>query len=117
MSQLTIAGIKACDSMKKAFARLDAVGVAYAFQDFKKVPPSADQIAFWLSKLPAETLVNRQGTTWRQLSADEQAMITDPQALTALLISRPSLIKRPLLVSGDQVTTGLASVLLPAQSQ
>ena len=53
MSQLTIAGIKACDSMKKAFARLDAAGVAYDFQDFKKVPPSAEQIATWLTHLPA----------------------------------------------------------------
>lgn len=114
---LQICGIKACDSMKKAFARLDAAGVAYAFQDFKKVPPSATQIEFWLSRLPAETLVNRQGTTWRQLSAEEQAMLTNAKALTSLLIAKPSLIKRPLLVSGEQVTTGLASALLRAQVQ
>lgn len=114
MSQLTIAGIKACDSMKKAFARLDAAGVAYAFQDFKKVPPSAAQIEFWLSKLPAETLVNRQGTTWRQLDAADQKAITDTTALTSLLMTKPSLIKRPLLILDEQVTTGLQSALLPA---
>ncbi|MES3041281.1 MAG: ArsC/Spx/MgsR family protein [Pseudomonadota bacterium] len=114
---LQICGIKACDSMKKAFARLDAAGVAYAFQDFKKMPPTAEQIAFWLSKLPAEALINRQGTTWRQLAAEEQAMLTNNQALTTLLITRPSLIKRPLLISGEQVTTGLASALLPTQVQ
>mgnify|MGYP006383188729 CR=1 FL=1 len=111
---LQIAGIKACDSMKKAFARLDAAGVAYAFQDFKKVPPSAAQIEFWLSKLPAETLVNRQGTTWRQLDAADQKAITDTTALTALLMAKPSLIKRPLLILDEQVTTGLQSALLPA---
>jgi arsenate reductase len=111
---LQIGGIKACDSMKKAFARLDAAGVAYAFQDFKKVPPSADQIAFWLSRLPAEQLVNRQGTTWRQLSPADQAAIADPVALAALLMSKPSLIKRPLLIVDEQVTVGLNSPLLPA---
>lgn len=113
MSQLTIAGIKACDSMKKAFARLDAAGVAYDFQDFKKVPPSAEQIATWLSHLPAELLVNRQGTTWRQLAPEAQASIADPAALTALLIAKPSLIKRPLLITDEQVTVGLNSPFLP----
>ena len=111
---LQICGIKACDSMKKAFARLDAACVAYAFQDFKKMPPSAEQISFWLAHLPADQLVNRQGTTWRQLSPEAQAALLDKAALTALLIAKPSLIKRPLLIHNEQVTVGLNSSLLPA---
>ncbi|MEK6787584.1 MAG: ArsC/Spx/MgsR family protein [Pseudomonadota bacterium] len=112
MSQLTIAGIKACDSMKKAFARLDAAGVAYAFQDFKKVPPSAEQVQVWLATV-GDALVNRKGTTWRQLDAAEQALAATEAGLIALVVSKPSLIKRPLLSNGTLTTVGLDSSLLP----
>lgn len=113
MSQLIIAGIKACDSMKKAFTRLDAAGVAYAFQDFKKTPPTAEQVQAWLAAV-GDDLVNRKGTTWRQLDASEQAQAATEAGLIALIVSKPSLIKRPLLVRDDRVTTGLDSPLLPA---
>lgn len=112
MSQLTIAGIKACDSMKKAFARLDAAGVAYAFQDFKKVPPSAEQVQVWLATV-GDALVNRKGTTWRQLDATDQALAATEAGLIALMVSKPSLIKRPLLSNGTLTTVGLDSPLLP----
>ena len=107
---LTIAGIKACDSMKKAFARLDAAGVAYTFMDFKKAAPTPAQVAGWLDAV-GDSLVNRKGTTWRQLSPVEQAASGD--ALVALIVARPSLIKRPLLSDGTRVTVGLDSSLLP----
>jgi len=112
MSQLLIAGIKACDSMKKAFARLDAAGVVYAFQDFKKVPPKAEQVEAWLAAV-GDSLVNRKGTTWRQLEAAEQALAATEAGLVALIVSKPSLIKRPLLSDGTVTTVGLDSPLLP----
>ncbi len=110
---LTIHGIKACDSMKKAFTRLDAAGVAYAFQDFKKAAPTPEQVRAWLAALGADALVNRRGTTWRQLDADSQAQAADPESLVALIVAKPSLIKRPLLSDGQRVTVGLDSPLLP----
>lgn len=110
MSALTLAGIKACDSMKKAFARLDAAGVAYTFIDFRKTPPTPEQVSVWLAAV-GDSLVNRKGTTWRQLSVEEQAARGD--ALVALIAAKPSLIKRPLLSDGTRVTVGLESPLLP----
>ncbi len=110
---LLIAGIKACDSMKKAFTRLDAAGVAYEFQDFKKVPPSADQLNQWLSTVGSDTLINRRGTTWRQLSDTEKAQAEHHDSLLTLLQSKPSLIKRPVLQQGALVSVGLDSQLLP----
>lgn len=107
---LTIAGIKACDSMKKAFVRLDTAGKAYTFMDFKKTAPSPQQVSAWLTAV-GDALVNRKGTTWRQLSAEEQAAGGD--ALVALIVAKPSLIKRPLLSDGTRVTVGLDSPLLP----
>lgn len=112
MAELLIAGIKACDSMKKAFARLDAAGVAYTFQDFKKVPPDAGHLERWLTAAGPE-LVNRKGTTWRQLDDAGKARAETPEGLIALLQEKPSLIKRPLLSDGTLTTVGLDSPLLP----
>ncbi|MDP1540433.1 MAG: Spx/MgsR family RNA polymerase-binding regulatory protein [Moraxellaceae bacterium] len=111
---LLIAGIKACDSMKKAFARLDSAGIAYSFQDFKKTPPSAEQLQTWLGALGTDVLVNKRGTTWRQLSDADKAKADQTEALITLLQAKPSLIKRPLLQQDDQVTVGLESALLTA---
>jgi len=107
---LTIAGIKACDSMKKAFARLDAAGAAYTFMDFKKTAPTPEQVRAWLDAV-GDSLVNRKGTTWRKLTPAEQAAAGD--ALIGLIVAHPSLIKRPLLSDGDRTTIGLDSPLLP----
>jgi Spx/MgsR family transcriptional regulator len=111
---LLIAGIKACDSMKKAFARLDSAGIAYSFQDFKKTPPSAEQLQIWLTALGSDVLINKRGTTWRQLSDDDKTKAEHTEALITLLQAKPSLIKRPLLQHNEHITVGLDSALLPA---
>ncbi|TFT57829.1 ArsC family reductase, partial [Proteus mirabilis] len=47
------------------------------------------------------TLVNKRGTTWRQLSDEEKNAITDVNAAIALMLDKPAIIKRPILVSSD----------------
>jgi len=79
--------------------------------DVKKTPPSSEQVAAWWAAV-GPRLVNRQGTTWRQLSAAEQALTGDE--LIDLIARHPALIKRPLLIDGDVITVGLDSPLLPA---
>lgn len=106
---LMIAGIKSCSSMQKAFAQLESLGKSYQFIDFKKQAPTAEQVTHWLAKV-GPALVNRQGTTWRKLTDEQKAY--SGQQLIALVCNQPSLIKRPLLISGDQVTVGLDSPLL-----
>ncbi len=113
MTMLLIAGIKACDSMKKAFARLDSAGIAYSFQDFKKTPPSTEQLETWLAALGADVLVNKRGTTWRQLSDADKAKAEQTASLITLLQAKPSMIKRPLLQQDEQISVGLDSALLP----
>ena len=66
---LTVYGIKNCDSMKKAFQWLDAKNIAYTFVDFKKDPPSPEQIDRWLEGV-GDALVNTRGPSYRQLPED-----------------------------------------------
>ena len=90
-------GIANCDTVKKARQWLEAQGLAYTFHDFKKAPPDLAQCQSWVQALGVDTLVNRRGTTWRQLTAEQQATADSSNGAAALTHAQPSLIKRPLV--------------------
>lgn len=91
-----IYGIKNCDTMKKAFKWLDAQGISYQFQDYKKEAPSQDLVAQWLEQLGWEQVINKRGTTWRKLDDNTKNTMNDTLAIEVIL-ENPSIIKRPLL--------------------
>ena len=102
---MRVFGIKNCDTMKKAFAWLDARGVAYEFIDYKKAGVVEAQLPEWNRRVGWETLLNTRGMMWRRLSDDERADIDAAKAL-ALMADYPTLIKRPLLDTGDALLVG-----------
>lgn len=107
MHPLTVYGIPNCDSVKKARAWLDAQGMGYSFHDFKKagVPPAA--LAHWMDRVGWEVLLNRKGTTWRQLDPQTQAGVQDAASAQALMLQHVSVIKRPVIQWPDgQITVG-----------
>ena len=53
--QITIYGIKNCDTMKKARAWLDGHGVAYDFHDYKTAGIEKDKLKQWSDELGWET--------------------------------------------------------------
>ena len=102
----TLYGIPNCDTVKKARAWLVEHGVAHDFHDFKKhgVPEAAlDQ---WLAQLGWEALVNRKGTTWRQLDEATRASVVDAASAQSLMLANPSAIKRPVVDWGEAITVG-----------
>ena len=90
-------GIPNCDTVKKARNWLTENDIAYAFCDFKKTPPTPEQIGAWLEQLDVQVLLNKRGTTWRKLSPDEQAQADTREGAVQLMAANPSVIKRPLL--------------------
>jgi arsenate reductase (glutaredoxin) len=103
--QVTIYGIKNCDTMKKARAWLDAHGVAYAFHDYKSAGIDRATLDGWAAQVGWETLLNRAGTTFRALSDEDKQGLTQKKA-TALMLAQPSMIKRPVLDVGGELLVG-----------
>ena len=101
----TVYGIKNCDTVKKARAWLDDHGVNYDFHDYKAAGIDRDRLESWCGELGWEALFNRAGTTFRKLS-DEDKVALDRQKAIALMLSQPSLIKRPVLESNRRLTAG-----------
>lgn len=96
---VTIYGIKNCDTMKKARAWLADHGVDYVFHDYKSEGIDRARLERWSKAVGWETLLNRAGTTFRKLDdADKQDL--DLKKAIALMLTQPSLIKRPVLETG-----------------
>jgi arsenate reductase len=102
---VTIYGIRNCDTMKKARAWLDAHGVAYAFHDYKTEGVDRASLQRWAAAAGWETLLNRAGATFRNLSAKDKANVSEKQAV-ALMLAQPSMIKRPVLEVGGKLIVG-----------
>ncbi len=115
-SAITLYGIANCDTVKKARAWLTAKGLQHHFHDFKKHGVPADALQGWLQALGWEALVNRRGTTWRQLDGAAQAAVCDAASAAALLVQRPSAIKRPVVEWREAGRLVHTSVGLDAES-
>ena len=95
---ITIYGIKSCSTMKKAFTKLDELGVSYDFHDYKKQGVDKQSVQRWVASLGIDKVLNKRGTTWRKLT-DEQKQAADASVDSAidLLIENTSMIKRPIV--------------------
>ena len=93
---VSIYGIKACDTMKKARTWLEAAGVTYSFHDYKTQGIETGILQGWAKKAGWEKLLNRSGTTFRSLPDADKAGIDEAKAIR-LMVAQPSMIKRPVL--------------------
>ena len=92
----TLYGIANCDTVKKTRKFLDGIGMGYNFHDYKKAGLDADLAATLIVAIPLETLINKRGTTWRKLTAAQQAGLSQHSA-SALIMANPALVRRPII--------------------
>lgn len=102
---ITLYGIPNCDTMKKARAWLDGHGVDYAFHDYKRAGLDPATLRDWVARLGWQALVNTRGTTWRKLPSEAREGI-DEESAVALMLENPSLIRRPVLDTGEDLHVG-----------
>ena len=97
---LKMFGIANCDTVKKAKSFLEKNKMDYDFIDFKKVPPTKDQILLW-SKYNGELPVNKKGTTQRKFKEIYESL--DNAERIKFIIENNSMIKRPIFEKKSQV--------------
>ena len=105
MNIITIYGIKNCDTMKKAFRWLENNDLDYTFHDYKKQGIDESTILEAIKQCGWENVINRRGTTWRNLPEGIKSTINDEQALKVAQ-DNPSIVKRPLLNYEDKIYLG-----------
>ncbi len=105
---VVVYGIDTCDQVRKARAWLRAQGVAFRFHDFRANGLDAALLARWMGHLPWDALLNRRGTSWRQLDPQRKASVVDQSSATELMLANPTLVKRPVLEAGDRIVVGFS---------
>ena len=93
---LTIYGIKTCDTCRKARKALPDA----QFHDLRETPLDGTTIAVFLHAF-GDALVNKSSTTWRGLSEDDRK-----RPAADLLADHPTLMKRPVIDTGDTLLLG-----------
>lgn len=101
----TLYGIKNCDTVKKARQWLEQKGIAYQFHDFRVDGLTPEQMDDFAARLDWNALLNRSSTSWRQLNAGQQSDLTLEKA-KLLMLNTTTLIKRPILDTGDKLIIG-----------
>ena len=102
---LTLYGIKSCDTMKKARTWLEDHGIEYSFHDYKTAGIDQTTLEKWCKQAGWDVLLNRKGTTFRKSHDADKTNLDETKAIT-LMLTQPSMIKRPVLVGDKQILVG-----------
>lgn len=88
-----------CDTVKKARTYLEKKKVSYEFVDFKKTPPTSEQIKKWAEYF-GELPVNKKGITYKKFKEEYEAL--SPALKIKFIIENTSMIKRPVLEKNNK---------------
>lgn len=100
---MIVYGIKNCNTVKTAIDWLKSKNIPFEFHDYKAKGITEAKLKIWVDQLGWESLVNKKGTTWRQLEETTQKSITGEAAAIGLMKDKTSVIKRPLIEKDGKV--------------
>ena len=100
---MTVYGIKNCNTVKTAIAWLKKHNVEFEFHDYKSKGITEAKLKAWSKQVGWERLVNKKGTTWRQLDETIQKKVINEAAAINLMKDKNSVIKRPLIEQDGKV--------------
>ncbi|MDX5995844.1 ArsC family reductase [Shewanella oneidensis MR-1] len=102
---LTLYGIKNCDTVRKARKWIETHQLPVNFHDFREDGLAEKDLQHWCQIAGWETVFNKRSTSFRALSDADKTNIDQAKAIK-LMLTHPTLIKRPVLVVGEQVLLG-----------
>lgn len=97
-----------CTTCKKALKYLKDHGIEIEERHIVENNPTAEELKKWLDKsgLPIKKFFNTSGVLYKEMQLkDKVGQMTEEEAL-ALLSTNGMLVKRPLLITEDQVLVG-----------
>lgn len=105
ITMTTLYGIATCETVRKSRKWLGEHGIPYRYHDLRLDGLTREQAALWLEKCGLAEIVNRRSTTWKNLSPELRAGLDEDNAAD-LLVSHPTLVKRPVLEINGTIRTG-----------
>jgi arsenate reductase (glutaredoxin) len=100
---MIIYGIKNCSTVKSTLDGLKKNKIEFKFHDYKKSGITATKLSNWSKEVGWEVLVNKHGTTLRQLNENSQKGVANEKAAIALMLEKNSVIKHPVIKKEGKV--------------
>ena len=111
----TLYGISNCDTCRKAKNWFNENRITFDFFDFRKNELTQAKIETWIDSIGLDKLINRRGTTWRNLPDELRDKIHGPENVD-VLNQFITLMKRPIIEIDDHFLVGFdASVIKQIQ--
>ena len=97
-----------CSTCQKAKKWLDENNIEYVDRNIVTETPTKDELKKWIPKsgLDIRKFFNTSGMKYRELNIKEKIKDMSEDEIYELLASDGMLIKRPILINGDQVLVG-----------
>ena len=102
---LIVYHLKTCDTCRKAIKALQASGQTLQLIDVRADGVDKSVLESFEAEHGWELLLNRRSTTWRGLDEADKSDISSTKAID-LMMTHPTLIKRPLIISEEKSTIG-----------
>lgn len=102
---ITVYGIKNCDTVKKALKWLADNNVPHQLHDYRVGGLDKNWLIQAEQQFGWDNLVNKRSTTWRNLDESIKETLSKQTALDVLL-TQPTLIKRPIILQQDKALIG-----------
>ena len=100
---LIVYGIPNCDTVKKTLNWLKTNEIEYQFHDYKKQGIAREKLENWLAQADWTTLLNRAGTTFKNLSDEQKSSIQDADSALTFMLENTSAIKRPVIEQDGKI--------------
>ena len=105
---VTVYGIRNCDTCRQAVNWLNAKSIEHVFHDLRADGLEPRMLRRWARYVDWQKLLNKRSKTWRGIPPAEREN-TDHRTALALMARHPTLVKRPVLESGELVLVGFAA--------
>lgn len=97
-----------CSTCQKAKKWLDGHNIKYTDRHIVEDNPTYDELKEWYEKsgLPIKKFFNTSGLLYKEMQLKEKLPTMSEDEQLKLLATNGMLVKRPLIVNGDEVLTG-----------
>lgn len=97
-----------CSTCQKAKKWLDAHNITYTDRHIAEDNPSYNELKEWYAKsgLPLKKFFNTSGMIYKEMQLKDKLPVMSEEEQLQLLATNGMLVKRPLIVDGDNIMTG-----------
>ncbi|MDR3651496.1 MAG: arsenate reductase family protein [Paludibacter sp.] len=97
-----------CGTCQKAEKWMKSNGIEYIYRPIKEENPSKDELKLWIAKsrLPISKFFNTSGLLYKEQNMKDKVKILSDDELIDILASNGLMVKRPILLKGEDVLVG-----------